>query len=71
MDFFYEYNVFNFVELLNGRKVIGSKWVFCVKYNVDGLVERCKVRFVVYKVIYRNMVWIMMKYLVLLCVLNF
>ena len=34
------------VELPDGRKPIGSKWVFRVKYNSDGTVERFKARIV-------------------------
>ena len=46
MDSLHKHNVFNLVELLNGRKAIGSKWVFRVKHNADGSVERCKARLV-------------------------
>eukprot|EP00253_Pinus_taeda_P024616 PITA_24616 len=34
------------VELLAGRKPIGSKWVFKKKTNVEGKVEKCKARLV-------------------------
>jgi hypothetical protein len=34
------------VKLLHGRKAIGSKWVFKVKRNPDGTVERYKARLV-------------------------
>ena len=44
MDSLHKHNVFNLVELPNGRKAIGSKWVFRVKHNADGSVERCKAR---------------------------
>ena len=46
MDSLHKHNVFNLVELPNGRKAIGSKWVFRVKHNADGSVERCKARLV-------------------------
>lgn len=41
------WGVWKFMELFESCKVFGSKWVFKVKYNVDGLVEKYKVRFVV------------------------
>ena len=34
------------VELLAGRKPIGSKWVFKKKKNLEGKVEKCKARLV-------------------------
>ena len=46
MDSLLKHNVFNLVELPNGRKAIGSKWVFRVKHNADGSVERRKARLV-------------------------
>ena len=70
MDSLHKHYVFNLVELPNGKKAIGSKWVFRVKHNADGSVERCKARLVAHKATHRNTVWTMMKHLVLLCVLN-
>ena len=34
------------VQLLTGKKVIGCRWVFAVKVNLDGLVARLKARLV-------------------------
>ena len=34
------------VELLKGQKPVGSRWVFKVKTNADGSIERCKARLV-------------------------
>jgi len=33
-------NTWNVMTLLVGKRTVGSKWVFTVKYNSDGLVER-------------------------------
>jgi len=30
------------VELPRGKKVVGSKWVYKTKFNVDGTIERHK-----------------------------
>ena len=34
------------VQLLENGKVIGMKWVFKQKQNLDGIVERCRARLV-------------------------
>ena len=34
------------VDLPKGKKIVGCKWVFVVKYNVDGSLERYKSRLV-------------------------
>ena len=39
-------NVWELVELPEDRKAVGSKWVFKVKTNADGSIERCKARLV-------------------------
>ena len=39
-------NVWELVELPEDRKVIGSKWVFKVKVDGDGHIERYKARLV-------------------------
>ena len=39
-------HVWELVELSEGHKPVGSKWVFKVKTNTDGSIERCKARLV-------------------------
>ena len=39
-------NVWELVELPEDQKAVGSKWVFKVKTNADGSIERCKARLV-------------------------
>lgn len=34
------------VDLLKGKKLVGCRWVFIVKYKSDGSVERYKARLV-------------------------
>lgn len=46
MDSLHKHDVWNLTELPEGRKAIGSKWVFRVKYNADGSMERLKARLV-------------------------
>ncbi len=43
MESLHDHDVWDFVPLPEGRKAIDSKWVFKLKTNADGLVERCKV----------------------------
>ena len=46
MQSLYTHNVWDLVELPKDRKAIGSKWVFKLKVNADGLVECYKARLV-------------------------
>ncbi|KAK3719576.1 hypothetical protein QZH41_006798 [Actinostola sp. cb2023] len=46
MDSLHKHDVWNITELPDGRKAVGSKWVFRVKYNADGSMERRKARLV-------------------------
>ncbi len=39
MKAFHKYNTWDLVELPNGKKVVGHKWVFIVKHKADGSVE--------------------------------
>ena len=40
------HNTWELVPLPQGRKLVGSKWVFKIKENVDGSIERYKARIV-------------------------
>ncbi|GKC57621.1 ribonuclease H-like domain-containing protein [Tanacetum coccineum] len=44
MDALYRNNTWELADLLAGRKPIGSKWVFKIKYKFDGEIERFKAR---------------------------
>ena len=46
IDSLYDSGVWDLIPLPEGRKAVGSKWVYKVKRNADGSVERCKVRIV-------------------------
>ena len=46
IDSLHNNHVWELVELPVGRKPVGSKWVFKVKTNADGSIERCKARLV-------------------------
>ena len=46
MKSIYDNDVWDLVELPAGRKLVGSKWVFKVKRDADGNMERCKARLV-------------------------
>ena len=61
MDSLLKQNVVNLVELPNRRKAVGSKWVFRVQRNADGLVERSKDRPVA-QGYSQNTVWTIMKH---------
>jgi hypothetical protein len=40
-------NTCNLVHFPNGKNIVACKWVFFVKYKVDGFVEKYKARLVV------------------------
>ncbi|GJX19470.1 ribonuclease H-like domain-containing protein [Tanacetum coccineum] len=44
MDALYRNNTWKLADLPKGRKAIGSKWVFKIKYKPDGEIERYKAR---------------------------
>ncbi|GJV99271.1 ribonuclease H-like domain-containing protein [Tanacetum coccineum] len=46
MDALYRNNTWDLVEFPKGRKAIGSKWVWKIKYKSDGEIERYKARLV-------------------------
>jgi hypothetical protein len=37
-------NTWKIMQLPQGKKLVGCKWVYKLKYNSDGTVERCKAR---------------------------
>ena len=46
IDSLRKHDVWDLVELPEGRRPVGSKWVFKVKKNADGSISRCKARLV-------------------------
>ena len=46
IDSLSENNVWDLIDLPDGKRVIGSKWVFKRKFGIDGTVERYKARLV-------------------------
>ena len=46
MDAFEKNGTWELVELLKGKKTVGCKWVFSLKYKADGSLERYKARLV-------------------------
>lgn len=46
IDSLHDHDIWELVELPEGQKLVGSKWVFKVKRNADGSIERCKARLV-------------------------
>jgi len=46
MESLHANDVWDLMELPKGRKTIGSKWIFKLKINADGLVECYKARLV-------------------------
>ncbi|GJY83669.1 ribonuclease H-like domain-containing protein [Tanacetum coccineum] len=47
MDALYKYDTWDITDLPKGRKSIGGKWVFKIKYKSNGEIERYKARYVV------------------------
>ena len=49
IDSLHDNSVWELVQLPEGRKPLGSKWVYKVKMNADGSIERCKAHLVAKK----------------------
>ena len=47
IDSLHDHEVWELVEIPEGQKLVGNKWIFKVKRNTDGSIERCKARLVV------------------------
>ena len=58
-------DVWDLVELPEGRKAVGSKWVYKLKVDADGVVERHKARLVA-----QDSVWTMTRHFVQLSDMN-
>ena len=46
MKALYKNDMWDIVDLPKGKHLVGCKWVFTIKYKVDGFVERYKARLV-------------------------
>lgn len=46
MDSIIKKDTWNLCNLLKGKRCVGSKWIYKIKYNNDGSVERYKARLV-------------------------
>ena len=44
-DSMYAGQIWNLVDLPQGRRAMGNKWVLKIKKNADGTTDRCKARF--------------------------
>ena len=44
-DSMYADQIWNLVDLPQGRRAMGNKWVLKIKKNMDGTPDRCKARF--------------------------
>lgn len=42
----YDNFIWSIVTLPPGKKVVGSRWIYKIKYNADGSIERHKARLV-------------------------
>ena len=62
MDTLQKNKTWELVNLLSGKKPVGCKWVFAVKFKNDGSLERYKARLVAKGYILRHMEWIIKKH---------
>ena len=58
-----KHDIWNLVDLPQGKNLVGCKWVYKTKLKADGSVDKYKARLVALKDIHKNMVWTMKKYL--------
>nr|GEU69810.1 ribonuclease H-like domain-containing protein [Tanacetum cinerariifolium] len=77
MDAIYRFNTWDLVELPKGRKAIGSKWVWKIKYKSDGEIERYNARLVAKgfnqneRIVFDETFSPMVKFVTIRCLINF
>jgi hypothetical protein len=61
MEALHQNGTWELVALLLGKKTVGCKWVYTVKFNLDGSIERLKLVWLL-RVIAKRMILITMRH---------